>query len=129
MATAAAQLFIILFSLWLIAVGALMAAKPRVALRYLGKAASTYFINYAEITLRLIAGLALALYAEFSKFPEIFRIFGWFVVATSGILYFVPRAWHARYARWWTEKLTAPIVRLFAPVSIAAGAFLIYGVV
>ncbi|MFQ5564320.1 MAG: hypothetical protein ACE5FO_12215 [Parvularculaceae bacterium] len=129
MTNAVGQLLVILFGLWLIVVGVLMAAKPQTALRCLGKAASTNVINYAELTLRLIAGLALALYAEFSRFPEIFRIVGWFVVATSGILYFVPRPWHARYAVWWAENLTASIVRLLAPVSIAGGVFLIYAAV
>ena len=53
-------------------------------------------VHYSEITLRGIWGMALVLYADLSKFPEFFRIFGIFVVVTTAVLFFILRKWHAR---------------------------------
>lgn len=124
-----AQILVVLFGGWLVSVGILMAADPRRAIRWLSKAASTNFINYLEITLRGFGGAALVLYAEFSKFPQVFRVFGLFVVITSAPLLFTPRQWHARYAVWWSNRLTAPFVRMLAPLSLAFGGFLVYAVI
>ncbi len=124
-----AQSLTVLFGVWLIAVSVFMLAAPQTALRYLGKMASTDLINYSELTLRLIAGLALWRYAEFSKAPEILRVAGIFFVITSIILIVVPRKWHAAYAVWWSKKLSPAMVRLSAPFSLAAGGLLIYAVI
>lgn len=128
MMATATQCLIILSGLWLVAVGILMLASPQAAIRYLGKAASTNFINFLELTLRGVWGLALVFSADFSRFPKFFRIFGLFVVVSTAILFFVPRRWHAQYALWWSNKLTEPQVRILSPFSLAFGAFLIYAV-
>ena len=129
MLTTLAQGLVVLCGLWLIAVGLLMGARPRTALRYLGKMASTNTINYTEITLRLIGGLALWQAAPISRFPEVFKLFGLFVVVSSLVLYFIPRRWHATYAVWWAERLPPPVVRGMAVFSLAFGGLLIYAVV
>ena len=129
MITTVAQWLVILSGIWLIAVSIFMFASPQTARRCLSKAASTNFINYSEITLCGIWGIALVLYAELSKFPEFFRIFGIFVVVTTAVLFFIPRKWHARYAVWWSNKFTAPYMRIASPFSLAFGIFLIYAVV
>ncbi len=81
---------IILFGIFFIYVGFLMLIRPDRARETLRKAGSTNFINYAEITIRIIPALGLILSANNSKFPEIFKIFGWFMLCTSLVLYFVP---------------------------------------
>ncbi len=124
-----AQWVVILWGVWLIVVSCFMLARPQTALRCLGKMASTNLINYSEITLRMIWGIALVLYADFSKFPEIFRILGLFLAATSAVLFLVPRKWHAGYASYWSNRLSAPLVRIFAPFSLTLGIFLIYAIV
>lgn len=129
MITTVAQWLVILSGIWLIAVSIFMFASPQTATRCLSKAASTNFINYSEITLRGIWGMALVLYADLSKFPEFFRIFGIFVVVTTAVLFFIPRKWHARYAVWWSNKFTAPYMRIASAFSLAFGIFLIYAVV
>ncbi len=124
-----AQWVVILSGVWLIVVSGFMLASPQTALQYLGKMASTNLINYSEISLRMISGIALVLYAELSKFPEVFRIFGFFLAGTSAVLFLVPRKWHAHYASYWSNRLSAPFVRIFAPFSLALGIFLIYAIV
>jgi len=59
-----AQMLIIISGVWLIAVGVLMFVRPQSAIRYVGKAASTNLINYSELTLRGIWGVALVSFAE-----------------------------------------------------------------
>ena len=123
------QWVVILGGVWLIAVSCFMLARPQTALRCLGKMASTNLINYAEISSRMIWGIALVLAAELLKFPEVFRILGLFLAATSAVLFLVPRKWHAGYASYWSNRLSTSLVRIFAPFSLAFGIFLIYAIV
>lgn len=121
-----AQILVLVFGGWLIAVGMLMLARPKKAIDLLAKAASTNLINYSEITLRLIAGGALVVGADQSKAPEVFHVAGWFIVVSSLILYLVPRRWHAKYAIWWSMTLSPLFVRITSPISLLVGAALIY---
>ena len=125
----AAQYLVILFGILLITISTFMFVSPRTAIQYLSKGASTNFINYLELTSRGIWGIAIVLYAESSKFPEFFQIFGMFVVITTAILLSIPRKWHAWYAVWCSNKLTALYIRIVSPFSLAFGIFLIYSVV
>lgn len=126
--TIIAKYIVILFGIFLIGAGILMLFNPAKAREFLRKAGSTNFINYAEITIRMIPAAGLVIYAEFSKYPEIFRVLGWFMIATSLILYFVPRKIHHRYALWWADILTPGYIRLISPFSILFGSAIIYPV-
>jgi len=128
MLTTIEQLLIILSGIWLIFISGFMFAKPKTVSHYFKKAASTNFINYVEISLRCIWGIALVLYAELSKFPELFRIFGLILIVTSLILFFIPRKWHARYAVW-SVTLIEPYMRVAAPFSFTLGIYIIYAVI
>ncbi|MFD2517605.1 hypothetical protein [Salinimicrobium flavum] len=77
--TIIAKYIVILFGIFLIGAGILMLFNPAKAREFLRKAGSTNFINYAEITIRMIPAAGLVIYAEFSKYPEIFRVLGWFM--------------------------------------------------
>lgn len=123
------QGYIVLSGIGLICVSILMFVSPKTAIRYLGKGASTNFINYLELTLRGIWGIALVLYAGLSKFPEFFQIFGIFVVITTAVLLLIPRKWHAWYAVWCSKKFTALYMKVASPFSLAFGIFIIYAVV
>ena len=124
-----AKWIVILFGIFLIGVGLLMLFNPKKARRTLQKAGSTNFINYAEITLRMIPAAGLILYAEFSKYPLYFSIFGWFMLITSVILYFVPRKLHHQFSLNAADKLKPFYFQLIAPFSCLFGAVLIYAVV
>lgn len=89
---------VILFGLFFIFVGLLMLINPKKANEILRKAGSTNFINYAEITIRIIPAVGLILSADISKYPDIFKIFGWFMLLTYLVLYFVPRHLHHNFA-------------------------------
>jgi hypothetical protein len=74
---------------------ALCSKKAREILR---KMASSNIINYAEITLRIIPAIGLIIYSDYSKYPAAFKVYGWLIVATSVVLYFIPRKWHQAYS-------------------------------
>jgi uncharacterized membrane protein YfcA len=123
-----AKYIVILFGVFLIGVGVLMLLTPIKAREYLRKAGSTNFINYFEITIRMIPATGLVIYSEFSKFPEIFKLFGWFMIVTSLVLYFVPRRIHHKFALWAANILTPAYIRLSSPFSIIFGSAIIYSV-
>lgn len=123
-----AQLTVILFGVFIISIGILMLFNPEKALATLRKAGSTNFINYAEITFRLIPAIALVIYAPYSRYPEILKLFGWFMIATSIVLYFVPKRFHHAYSVKWASILSPFQVRLIAPLAFIFGASIIYSV-
>lgn len=120
---------VVLFGLWLIAVGVLALLAPQKALLGLSKFASTNFINYLELTLRLAVGLAFIGASELSGFPQAFRFVGAFLVLTALVLMLIPRAWHAEYTMYWHEKLRPLHIRLLSPFSMVLGVAVIYAVV
>ncbi len=93
-----AKWVVIFFGLFIVFIGFIMLVKPQKARTILRKAGSTNFINYSEITIRLIPATALILHSDFSKYPEAFKIFGWIMLITSLILYVVPRKLHYKFS-------------------------------
>lgn len=124
-----AQGITMLFGLFFIGVGLLMLLYPKKARNILRKAGSTNFINYAEITIRLIPAIGLILSAENSKFPDIFEVTGWFMLGTSLVLYFVPRHLHHNFSLKAADILKPVYFQLISPISILIGILLIYCVI
>ena len=124
-----AKVIIIMFGLFFICVGLLMLIKPKKANDILRKVGSTNFINYAEITLRIIPAVGLIIAANHSKFPDIFTIFGWFMLLTSLVLYFVPRQIHHRFSVKAADILKPFYFQLIALFAVFIGTFLIYAVI
>ena len=124
-----AKWIVILFGCFLISAGFLMLFYPSKARAIIGKAGSTNFINYAEITIRMIPAAALVIYANFSKYQEVFSILGWFIIATSLVLYVIPRKIHHAYAVYCAALLKPNLIRLTSPFSILFGSFIIFCVV
>lgn len=118
---------LIVFGIFLIGVSFLMLFFPSKARKTLRKAGSTPVINYMEITLRMIPAASLVLYADYSKFTLIFHLLGWFMLATSLVLYFVPRRMHHQYALKSADILNPLFMRCISPLSLLFGMFIIYG--
>jgi hypothetical protein len=111
---------------WLIAVGVMMALRPRYALHVLSLTASSHRVNLSEQVPRLIAGAALVVRADASKLPQMFTVAGLFIVASSAVLLVMPLSWHSGYALWWAKRIPPVLVSALAPFSLIAGAGLIY---
>lgn len=120
---------VILFGVFFIFIGFLMLIKPRKARDTLRKAGSTNFINYAEITIRIIPAVALILTADNSKYPDILKIFGWFMLLTSLVLYFVPRQLHHNFSNKAADILKPFYFQLISPFSVLFGSALMYCVI
>ena len=126
MIVAFAKWTIIAFGIFFIGVGLLMLLAPKKAREILRKAGSTNFINYAEITIRMIPAAALILSADISKYPEVFKIFGWFMLFTSFVLYFVPRQIHHNFSSKAADFLKPIYFQLISPFAFVIGAAIIY---
>ncbi|HSJ78194.1 MAG TPA: hypothetical protein VK913_05605 [Erythrobacter sp.] len=111
---------------WLIAVGVMMAFRPRHALHVLSLTASSHRVNLSEQVPRLIAGAAMFVRADVSKLPQLFEIAGGFIAVSSLVLIVIPLAWHSGYAIWWAKRIPLWMVRVIAPFSIAGGGALIW---
>jgi uncharacterized membrane protein YfcA len=88
MTTILSKWTVILFGAFIIFAGFIMLFAPKKARATLRKAGSTNFINYTEITIRLIPAAALILVADSCKSPEAFKILGWFMLITSFFIVF-----------------------------------------
>ncbi len=125
---AIAKWTVILFGVFIIFAGFLMLFAPAKARETLRKAGSTNFINYAEITIRMIPAIGLILYSDYSKYPDIFKIFGWFMLGTSLVLYFVPRKQHHSYSLKSADILKPLYFRMLSPFAFIFGSAIIYSV-
>jgi len=119
---------VILFGIFFIWGAGIMLIKPKIARETLRKAGSTNFINYAEITIRMIPAIGLILVADHSKFTDIFKIFGWFMLFTSFVLYFIPRKLHHDFSNKCADILKPQYFQLISPFAFLIGILLIYGV-
>jgi hypothetical protein len=121
-----AWLVLLAAALWLFWVGWIMIARPHDALGILSRTASTYRINAAEQVPRLIAGAAMMVRADLSRFPLFFEWAGLFIVASSVVLLVIPLRWHNGYAVFWAKRIPIGVVRTIGPVSMLGGLALIW---
>lgn len=121
-----AKYIVIAFAVFIIGAGFLMLLNPQQAREIIKKAGSTPLINYGELIIRMIPAAGLVLYADLSKFPEFFKLLGWFMLATSLILLLVPRKYHHAYALKCANILTPGRIRAIAPLSFVFGGLTLY---
>lgn len=123
-----AKWIVLLFGSFIVFIGFIMLFYPKKARNTLRKAGSTNFINYAEITIRLILAIALIASAELTKSPYVFKIFGWIMGVTSLLLYFVPRKIHHRFSMKSADILKPIYFQLISPLAFLFGGLIIYNV-
>ncbi|AFL82594.1 hypothetical protein Aeqsu_3160 [Aequorivita sublithincola DSM 14238] len=123
-----AKWIVLFFGVFIIFIGFIMLFNPKKARETLRKAGSTNFINYAEITSRLIPAIALILYSDLSKYPEAFKIFGWIMLITSLVLYAVPKKIHHKFSMKSADILKPIYFQLISPFAFLFGGLIIYNV-
>jgi hypothetical protein len=119
---------IVLFGIYIICAGFLMLFAPEKARATLRMAGSTNLINYGEITLKLIPGIAMIVYAKHSGYLDVLKIFGWFIVGTCLILYVIPKQWHHKYSLKSADMLKPLYFQLLSPFAFLFGAAVAYSV-
>jgi hypothetical protein len=124
-----AQIIAVLFGMFFIVSGFLMLLKPEWVRSTIAKAGSTNLINYGEISIRLIPGAALILASEAANYPEPFWWAGWFIVASSGVLFFVPPRLHNAYSVRSAEMLSPTLLRIIFPFAMLIGGCIVWNMV
>ena len=123
-----AKCIIILFGLFLVYAGFLMFFKPEKVRTIIGKAGSTYFINYAELISRLFIGVCFIIVSNKVIYELYFKIFGYFLMGSAIILMCVPIKTHHNFAKNAAEKLKPIYLKICAPFSIFFGCIIIYAI-
>lgn len=121
-----AKCIVSIFGIFIIFAGFLMLFTPIKSRFILRKFASTVFINYFEITLRLIIGIALVYTSYFSKYPEAFSLLGKFMIITSIILYCVPRKLHHQFSNRCADFIKPIYFRFISPFAFIFGGLILY---
>jgi hypothetical protein len=101
--------------------------KPRVAERFLESFASSARAHYLEQALRLIAGVAIVIFAPSMWYSDLFNFFGWIIIVTTMGLLLIPWQWHHEFAKW-AIPVAIRHMKLFAFGAAALAAFIFYGV-
>jgi len=83
-------------------------------------------VHIGEMSLRILAGLAMVFAAAASRFPVAITVIGSFLIISAIVLLLLPRRWHATYSTWWSRRMPVAAVRMIAPMSWSMGGALIW---
>ena len=83
---------------------------------------------YTAVIVRLVLGSALIIVAPASLFPIVFQVLGVIAIAAAIALLLMGRERMRRFIAWFSERFSAPIIRLWLLFGVAFGGFLVYGV-
>lgn len=119
------HLIVLFFGLFLIFAGFLMIFKPEKTKVIIGKAGSTYLINYLELGIRLLVGVAFFYIASFSIYTFYFKIIGMFLIISSLLLMCLPIKLHNKFSRKAAEQLKPLHLKFFGLISILIGILLL----
>ena len=84
--------------LYLVALGTSCFLRPNLASEFLLGHASSGFLHYLELFLRLLLGASLVQKAPTLIYPPIFSLFGWVLIVTTAVLFLVPWRTHRQFA-------------------------------
>ena len=96
---------VVLFGVFLIFAGFLMIFNPEKTKEIISKAGSTYLINYTELGIRLILGMAFYCISLMSIYKFYFKSIGIFLIVTSLLLMCLPINLHNKFSRNAANKL------------------------
>ena len=83
---------------------------------------------YIAVIVRLVLGAALIIVAPASQFPIVFQALGVIAIVAAIALLLMGRERMRRVIAWFSERFSAPIIRLWLLFGVAFGGFLVYGV-
>lgn len=87
-----------------------------------------YWGIYVAVIVRLVLGSALVVAAPASRFPAVFRVLGLLTIVAAIIVALMGRDRIRRFLAWFSERFSAPVVRLLLLFGMAFAGFLVYGV-
>ena len=119
---------VVLFGVFLIFAGFLMIFNPEKTKEIISKAGSTYLINYTELGIRLILGMAFYCISLMSIYKFYFKSIGIFLIVTSLLLMCLPINLHNKFSRNAANKLKPIYLKIVAPFSIFFGVLLLFAI-
>lgn len=119
---------VIVFGLFLIFAGFLMFLNPEKVKEIIAKAGSTYLINYTELGIRLIVGIAFLINSVYSNYEIGFKVLGYFLSITAIILMFIPIKMHNEFSRKAAGLLQPIYLKFIAPISVFFGLIVLYAI-
>lgn len=123
--SAPAGVIVLLAAIWLIGLAAVSLVKPERAKDFLHRFASSALTHFLEVFVRLIVGVAFVVYSSQMKFSVVVTGFGWMLILTTVVLFFVPWKLHRRFAEWSLPLATGRMV-LFGLVSFLGGVAILF---
>jgi hypothetical protein len=127
MAERIAGLTVLVAAAYLIGLGVIALAAPRLAARFLTGFASTATTHWVEMVLRVVAGAGFVAYAPQLRGATGFAVFGWMLISSSLVLLVLPWQWHQRFA----QRTMPQVVRhlsLVGACALGGGAFVLFAV-
>ncbi|NJM80582.1 MAG: hypothetical protein HC854_14945 [Flavobacterium sp.] len=116
-----AKYIVIFFGLALIFFSFLFFFKPQKAKEIIAKAGSTYLINYTELGIRLLIGIAFVISSKLALYVLQFKVVGYFLIVSALVLMCVPIKKHNQFSRNAAIKLKPIYLKICAPFSLAFG--------
>lgn len=116
-----AKYIVVFFGLFLIFSSFLLFFKPQKSREVIGKAGSTYLINYMELGIRLLIGVAFIISSKIAFYEYQFKIIGYFLMASALILMCVPIKKHNKFSRNAADKLKPLYLKICAPFALVFG--------
>lgn len=123
-----AKVILLLTAVFLLLCGILMLLDPKTARNCIRMAGSTTFINYAEISLRLVPAAGFILFSPESPNPKLFSLIGWFFVFSAGILFFVPPKMHHAFSNRAADVLSPLFLQILSPFSFLAAGMILFSI-
>jgi hypothetical protein len=118
-------LVVVGFCMYLIGFAVLIATKPTLAERFLRSFASSARTHYTEQSLRLLAGMAIVMFANSMWYPKLIELFGWLLAVPAIGLILMPWRWHQKFGTF-AMPLVIRHMKLFALGAFVLGGFILY---
>jgi len=115
---------VLLSSAYLMLLGVSAFARPDVARRFLGGFAQSLPVHALELSLRIVAGIALVARAPRMHFSQPFSAFGWALIGTSVVLAVLSWRLHQRFAEWAIPQISGQLP-LIGVTSVLGGLVLL----
>ena len=130
-----AKMVILLSQISLLAIGVTIIVlagwglfAPEKLMTFVTSAMDKHWGIYIAVIVRLVMGSALIIVAPASPFPIVFQALGVIAIVAAIVLALMGRERMRRFIAWFSERFSAPIIRLWLLFGVAFGGFLVYGV-
>lgn len=118
---------IFLFSIFLIAVGVLILAKPNVVFDLLERHKHAPTLQIIAVVVRVLLGVVLIIAAPSSKFPLTLAVIGWIAILAGVFVALMGRNRFIQLMDWATKVLPKNAI-LVGVIAVLLGSFLAYAV-